>query len=203
MDVVSLYACHAANSFGKFTRVTNDKRAYASLLRNTFEYVKETVPTTLRVAEFNPEHPLSEMLREAASEEEGHEAIIEGDLKSLGFEMEDFEVSPFISHFTSLQMSNHASDYPVENLLGRMLILEGMHPNEMAIRKLSEHFRVKEDAAKAFYLHCELDQKHGDLAKSMAASEHVDNDKVILSSIKTCQIFSRHWEWMTRKWSTL
>jgi hypothetical protein len=184
-------------SFNRFLSSTSALNDYARMLENTYAYVKLSVPTMRAVANSTLGSDISLRLNHAADQEEGHEIEILNNLRSIGFDVGQQKLSPYVNVFCSREMNILLEDNPLEALLGHMIVLEGHHPSDQQVEKLVRNFELKKESASCFFTHATADETHTAELNELLEMKCINKDRALMSAIYTAQLFESHWDWMT------
>lgn len=166
-----------------------NKDLYANWLAQSFNYVKWTTrQLALASSRTQPgsEDHLHWRFIEEAKEEKRHEALIENDIKNLGYRIEDFPEMPHTSFFYQTLTYMIEREHPM-SILGYALTLEGYAAMKVGdlYRELKANYGDK--TTSFLRVHCEVDQDHFANALPYLQACPVEHLPYIMKSIELCE----------------
>ncbi|RZF21115.1 hypothetical protein DAY19_14140 [Halobacteriovorax vibrionivorans] len=157
------------------------REVYANWLAQTYFYTSSSEDILLFCAEKSKKSDMAKRWLEHADEEAGHENLALGDLKRLGFKIENFIEFEETKLFYQSQFFL-AQKYSGESVLGWVLILEAFAasvPKEYIDKLISIHGKP---ATRFMFIHSNEDVEH--VEKAYQAVEKLDNLDLIIENIK-------------------
>lgn len=165
-----------------FTSMNLESRdVYANWLAQTFFYTSSSEEILRFCAEKSVESDMAQRWLEHADEEAGHENLAHGDLKRLGYKIEDFSELEETRLFYQTQFFM-AQKYSGESVLGWVLVLEAFAasvPKEFIEKMISIHGKP---ATRFMFVHSNEDVEH--VEKAYKAVEKLENIDLIIENIK-------------------
>jgi hypothetical protein len=169
------------------TKEPGFSRIYASLLIQTYHYVKQSCPLMKRACEFisySQYKSVTGYLRRHILEESQHDIWLLKDLEKLGYPQElatrSFPSNPVCSMVgTQLYLMEEFGGIA---LLGYIYVLEAYPPKAASLRRLSEAHSLPIESFSTLLEHSDLDIEHREeLIGILDSDEITDNDQELIS----------------------